>query len=124
QNVVHAEIFFDPQGHTSRGVPIADVVRGIGRALTEAESGLGITSRLIMCFLRHLDEDDAQRTLDAALPFRDRITGVELDSSETGHPPRKFARVFRRARDMGLRVVVHAGEEGPPDYVWEALDLL
>lgn len=124
QNVVHAEIFFDPQGHTARGVPIANAINGIHRALNDGESRLGISSRLIMCFLRHLDEDDAERTLDAALPFNDRIVGVGLDSSEAGHPPRKFKHVFRRARDMGLHAVAHAGEEGPPDYVWEALDLL
>jgi adenine deaminase len=124
QNVVHAEIFFDPQGHTPRGVAFRDVVSGIHRALADAEAKFGMTSRLIMCFLRHLDEDDAERTLDAALPFKDWIVGVGLDSSEKGHPPRKFERVFRRAREAGLRAVAHAGEEGPPEYVWEALDLL
>lgn len=124
QNVVHAEIFFDPQGHTSRGVPFRDVVTGIHRALTDAQTKLGMTSRLIMCFLRHLDEDDAERTLDDALPFKEWIVGVGLDSSEKGHPPRKFERVFRRARDAGFRAVAHAGEEGPPEYIWEALDLL
>lgn len=124
QNVVHAEIFFDPQGHTPRGVAMADIVGGIDRALSDAEKKFGITSRLILCFLRHLDEDDALRTLDAALPFKDHIAGVGLDSSELGHPPSKFKRVFRRARDLGLRAVAHAGEEGPPDYVWEALDVL
>jgi adenosine deaminase len=124
QNVVHTEIFFDPQGHVPRGVAMGTVIDGIDRALSDAEAKLGITSRLIMCFLRHLDEDDALRTLDAALPYKDRIAGVGLDSSEVGHPPSKFKRVFRRARDMGLRAVAHAGEEGPPDYVWEALDVL
>ena len=124
QSVVHTEIFFDPQGHTSRGVPFGDVVTGIHRALADAQSKFGMTSRLIMCFLRHLDEDDAERTLDAALPFNDWIAGVGLDSSEKGHPPRKFERVFRRARDAGFRAVAHAGEEGPPEYIWEALDLL
>lgn len=124
QSVVHTEIFFDPQGHTSRGVPFGDVVTGIHRALADAQSKFGMTSRLIMCFLRHLDEDDAERTLDAALPFKDWIAGVGLDSSEKGHPPRKFERVFRRARDAGFRAVAHAGEEGPPEYIWEALDLL
>jgi adenosine deaminase len=124
QNVVHTEIFFDPQGHSVRGVAMATIIDGIHRALADAESKFGITSRLILCFLRHLDEDDALRTLDAVLPFRERIAGVGLDSSELGHPPRKFKRVFRRARDMGLRAVAHAGEEGPPEYVWEALDLL
>jgi adenosine deaminase len=124
QNVVHAEIFFDPQGHVPRGVPMGTVVDGIHRALDDAESRFGMTSRLILCFLRHLDEDDALRTLDAILPFKDRIAGVGLDSSELGHPPSKFKRVFRRARDEGLRAVAHAGEEGPPEYVWEALVVL
>ena len=121
--VRHAEIFFDPQGHTARGVPMANVVGGIARALTEAEER-GITSQLIMCFLRHLPEADAEATLDAALPFLSRIHGVGLDSSEVGHPPEKFARVFARARSLGLKIVAHAGEEGPPDYVWQALDVL
>jgi adenosine deaminase len=124
QNVVHTEIFFDPQGHTPRGVAMGTVIGGIHRALADAEARFGITSHLILCFLRHLDEDDALRTLDAALPFRDRIAGVGLDSSEVGHPPGKFKRVFRRARDEGLHAVAHAGEEGPPAYVWEALDVL
>lgn len=124
QNVVHTELFFDPQGHTARGVAMATVVNGLSRALADAEKQLGITSRLILCFLRHLDEDDALRTLDAAMPFRERIAGVGLDSSELGHPPRKFERVFRRAREHGFHAVAHAGEEGPPEYVWEALDVL
>ncbi len=121
--VRHVEIFFDPQGHTARGVPIANVVGGIARALTKAEER-GITSQLIMCFLRHLPEADAKATLDAALPFLSLIHGVGLDSSEVGHPPEKFARVFARARSLGLKIVAHAGEEGPPDYVWQALDVL
>jgi adenosine deaminase len=121
--VRHVEIFFDPQGHTARGVPMANVVGGIARALAEAEER-GITSRLIMCFLRHLPEADAEATLDAALPFLSLIQGVGLDSSEVGHPPEKFARVFARARGLGLKIVAHAGEEGPPDYVWQALDVL
>ncbi|HEX2113981.1 MAG TPA: adenosine deaminase [Alphaproteobacteria bacterium] len=124
QNVIHAEIFFDPQGHTARGVPMAAVVNGLHRALADAEARLGITSQLILCFLRHLDEDDALRTLDAAMPFRERIAGVGLDSSEVGHPPSKFQRVFKRAREHGFHVVAHAGEEGPPEYIWEALDVL
>jgi adenine deaminase len=124
QNVVHAEIFFDPQGHTARGVPIATIINGLSRALGDAETKLGITSKLILCFLRHLDEDDALRTFDAAMPFREKIAGVGLDSSEVGHPPSKFKRVFRRAREHGFHTVAHAGEEGPPDYVWEALDVL
>ena len=122
--VVHAEIFFDPQGHTGRGVAFDTVLNGIWRALRDGERELGITSRLIMCFLRHLDEDDAHRTLDEALAHRDRIAGVGLDSSEVGHPPGKFERVFAKAREAGLAAVAHAGEEGPPDYVEEALDLL
>jgi adenosine deaminase len=124
QNVVHAELFFDPQAHTARGVPLATVIGGIRRALVDAEARLGMTSRLILCFLRHLDEADALATLEAALPFRDWLTGVGLDSSETGHPPRKFAAVFARARALGLRAVAHAGEEGPPAYIREALDVL
>ncbi|MBU6164801.1 MAG: adenosine deaminase [Alphaproteobacteria bacterium] len=122
-NVRHVEIFFDPQGHTARGVAFADVVGGIARALDDARAR-GISSRLIMCFLRHLSEDDAQATLDQALPHLHLIHGVGLDSSELGHPPDKFARVFARARALGLRLVAHAGEEGPPDYVWQALDVL
>ena len=122
--VRHVEIFFDPQTHTARGVPFATVVCGIGRALDDAEARFGLTSRLIMCFLRHLDEAAAFDTLDAAMDHRDRIAGVGLDSSERGHPPSKFREVFRRARSAGLRAVAHAGEEGPPEYVREALDLL
>lgn len=124
QNVRHVEIFFDPQGHTSRGIAFATVVEGIGAALDRAEKEFDISSRLIMCFLRHLDEDDAIRTLWAAEPFRDRIDGVGLDSSERGNPPEKFERVFALAREQGYRVVAHAGEEGPPEYVRQALDLL
>lgn len=124
QNVAHAEIFFDPQGHTARGVAMATVINGLSRALADAETKLGMTSKLILCFLRHLDEDDALRTFDAALPFREKIAGIGLDSSEVGYPPRKFERVFRRAREHGFHVVAHAGEEGPPEYVWEALDVL
>ena len=123
-NVRHVEIFFDPQGHTHRGVRFETVITGITRALAEGEQRFGITHRLILCFLRHLDEADAEATLDAALPFLDRIAGVGLDSSEVGHPPAKFVRVFARARELGLKRVAHAGEEGPPEYVHEALDLL
>jgi adenosine deaminase len=122
-NVRHVEIFFDPQGHTARGVAFADVVGGIARALADAGTR-GITSRLIMCFLRHLSEADAEATLDEALPHLHLIHGVGLDSSEVGHPPDKFPRVFARARALGLKIVAHAGEEGPPDYVWQALDVL
>ena len=124
QNVRHAEIFFDPQGHTARGVAFRTVIDGLWRALKDAERQFGLTASLILCFLRHLDEADAERTLDEALPWRDRFIGVGLDSSEKGHPPSKFQRVFARARGLGLRAVAHAGEEGPPEYVAEALDLL
>jgi adenosine deaminase len=123
-NVRHVEMFFDPQGHTSRGIAFSTVVNGLSRAAAQAQRELGIGASLIMCFLRHLDEDDAQRTLDSALAHRDKIIGVGLDSSERGHPPAKFARVFARARAAGLHTFAHAGEEGPPAYVWEALDLL
>ena len=123
-NVRHVEIFFDPQGHTERGVGFATVIGGIARALDQGEARFGISHRLILCFLRHLDEASADATLDEALPFLDRIAGIGLDSSELGHPPSKFARVFARARDLGLHVTAHAGEEGPPEYVREALDLL
>ncbi|WP_017670931.1 adenosine deaminase [Blastomonas sp. AAP53] len=123
-HVRHVEIFFDPQGHTERGVPFADVVTGIGDALADGEKQWGITSKLILCFLRHLDEAAAEATLDEALPFLDRIAGVGLDSSEVGHPPSKFANVFARSRSLGLKLVAHAGEEGPPAYVHEALDVL
>lgn len=123
-NVRHIEIFFDPQGHTTRGVAFETVIAGIDRALRDAEAGYGITSKLIMCFLRHLSEAEAEATLDEALPYLGRIAGVGLDSSEVGHPPAKFERVFARARGLGLKTVAHAGEEGPPTYVHEALDLL
>ena len=123
-NVVHTEIFFDPQGHTDRGVAFETVFEGIWSALQRGEQELGISSRVIMCFLRHLDEDAAFATLAQAEPFIDRIEGVGLDSSELGHPPDRFLAVFRRAGDMGLKRVAHAGEEGPPDYVYQALDAL
>ena len=122
--VRHVEIFFDPQGHTQRGVAFDTVLSGIERALKTGEAQLGITYRLIMCFLRHLSEEEAFATLDEAMPHLARIHGVGLDSSELGHPPAKFARVFARARELGLHVVAHAGEEGPSEYVEEALDLL
>jgi len=124
QNVRHAEIFFDPQTHTHRGVPMETVIGGLQDAQLVAERELTLTSKLILCFLRHLSEDDALQTLDEALPFRDAFAAVGLDSSERGHPPAKFARVFARARDAGLDAVAHAGEEGPPEYIWQALDLL
>lgn len=123
-NVRHIEIFFDPQGHTERGVAFETVIAGIARALDDAAARYGMSSKLIMCFLRHLSEAEAEATLDAALPYLDRIAGVGLDSSEVGHPPSKFERVFARARGLGLKIVAHAGEEGPPAYVREALDLL
>jgi adenine deaminase len=122
--VSHVEMFFDPQGHTSRGVAFETVVNGLHAACRAADARLGINASLIMCFLRHLDEADAEKTFDAALAHKSRIIGVGLDSSERGHPPSKFARVFRRARDAGFHLFAHAGEEGPPAYVWEALDVL
>ena len=126
-NVIHTEIFFDPQTHAERGVSIATVVAGIERALADAEKR-GLTSKLILCFLRHLSEEDALATFDEALPlfdqYKHRLIGVGLDSSERGHPPSKFERVFAKARDKGLKLVAHAGEEGPPSYIYEALDLL
>jgi adenosine deaminase len=123
-NVRHVEIFFDPQTHTDREVPFATVVDGIHRALDDGRADLAITSRLILCFLRHLSAGEAMATLEAALPHRDRIHAVGLDSSEVGNPPAKFADVFARARDEGFAAVAHAGEEGPPSYIREALDLL
>src|SRR5580692_102722 len=123
-NVRHVEMFFDPQGHTARGVAFATVIGGLHRAIADARRELGVDASLIMCFLRHLDEADAERTLDEALAVRDKIIGVGLDSSEAGHPPSKFKRVFARARDAGFFLTAHAGEEGPPSYVWEALDVL
>jgi len=122
--VVHAEIFFDPQTHTDRGIPFEIVIEGLLAGMAEAETVHGISAKLILCFLRHLDEDAAFATLRAAEPWLGRIAGVGLDSSEVGHPPSKFARVFAAAGDAGLKRVAHAGEEGPPAYVREALDLL
>lgn len=123
-NVVHSEIFFDPQGHTERGVAFGTAFEGIEAALKKGEAEFGITSRIIMCFLRHLDEDSAFETLRQAEPYLDRIVGVGLDSSEKGHPPTKFERVYAAAAERGLKLVAHAGEEGPPEYVWEAIDAL
>jgi adenosine deaminase len=120
----HVELFFDPQTHTDRGLPFSVAADGLLAGMAEAERSLGVTSRLILCFLRHLDEDAAFATLKAAEPYLDRILGVGLDSSEVGHPPAKFARVFKAARERGLKLVAHAGEEGPPEYVWGALDEL
>jgi len=124
QGVCHAEVFFDPQSHTSRGVSFDTVVTGIHRALEEYRARFQLSSRLILSFLRHLSEDDALETLEAATPFLPWITAVGLDSSEVGNPPSKFARVFARAREKGLLAVAHAGEEGPPEYIWEALEIL
>ncbi len=123
-NARHVEVFFDPQTHTDRGIPFSVVADGMFRALEDGEKQLGISSKLIMCFLRHLDEGAAFKTLQDAEPYLDRIAGVGLDSSEKGHPPTKFKNVYEAARDHGLLLVAHAGEEGPPAYVWEALDEL
>jgi adenine deaminase len=122
--IVRAELFFDPQTHTERGVPMATVVGGLSRACAQAQAQLGISAALILCFLRHLSEEAAMATLAEALPYREHFIGVGLDSSEQGHPPEKFARVFARCRELGLHVVAHAGEEGPPAYIWSALDVL
>jgi adenosine deaminase len=122
--IVHVEIFFDPQSHTARGIPLAVVMAGLTQALKEAQAHSGMTHRLILCFLRHLSAEDAMQTLEQALPWRDDFVGVGLDSSEKGHPPSKFTAVFARARSLGLLAVAHAGEEGPPAYIEEALDLL
>jgi adenosine deaminase len=123
-NVLHAELFFDPQTHTSRGVPFEAVIKGLDHACHRAHAELGVSAKLILCFLRHLSEDEAIATLNEALPWRHHFIGVGLDSSERGHPPEKFARVFAQARAAGLHRVAHAGEEGPPDYIRTALDVL
>jgi adenosine deaminase len=123
-NVVHAELFFDPQTHTERGVSIETVIVGLAHACRRAHAEFGLSAKLILCFLRHLSEEAAFATLEAALPFRHHFIGVGLDSSELGHPPEKFARVFARCRELGLHVVAHAGEEGPPAYIESALDVL
>ncbi len=120
----HAEIFYDPQTHTDRGVAFDTAIKGLLAGMAEAEKTLGVTSKLILCFLRHLPEESAFATLEQAKPWLGSLAGVGLDSSEVGHPPAKFARVMQAARDLGLKVVAHAGEEGPPAYVWEALDLV
>ena len=124
QNLIHTEIFFDPQTHTDRGLSFDTVIQGIHSALDDGKEKLGISSKLILCFLRHLDEADAFETLNQALPYKNWIAGVGLDSSEMGHPPSKFQRVFSKARDEGFITVAHAGEEGPAEYVWEAINLL
>jgi adenine deaminase len=123
-NVVHAELFFDPQTHTARGIPLEVVFMGLRDAMDDAHRRYGISSELILCFLRHLSEEDAFATLEAAMPFRSELVGVGLDSGERGNPPSKFERVFAKARSLGLRPVAHAGEEGPAAYIREALDLL
>jgi len=123
-NVRHAEIFFDPQTHTDRGVAFSVVINGMDRALQDAKTQWGMSGSLIMCFLRHLSEEAALATLEQALPYRDKFIGVGLDSSERGHPPEKFARVFARCKELGLHLVAHAGEEGPPAYIQTALDVL
>ena len=123
-NVVHAELFFDPQTHTARGVSMQTVVSGLHRACVDAQKNLNVSGLLIMCFLRHLSEQDAFEALEQALPYQDKIIGIGLDSGEVGNPPEKFARVFERCRTLGFRLVAHAGEEGPPAYVWTALDVL
>ena len=123
-HVVHAELFFDPQTHTARGVSMETVVTGLHRACVDAQKEHGISASLIMCFLRHLSEEDAFATLEQAMPFRDKLVGIGLDSGEIGNPPEKFARVFARCRTLGFHLVAHAGEEGPPAYIWTALDLL
>lgn len=123
EHVVRAELFFDPQTHTARGVPMGVVINGLHRACKDAQA-IGVSAELILCFLRHLSEEDALATLDQALPYKDKFIGVGLDSSELGHPPEKFARVFARCKALGLHLVAHAGEEGPPGYIWGALDVL
>jgi adenosine deaminase len=123
-NVLRTELFFDPQTHTARGVAMETVINGLHRACTDARTQLGVDAELILCFLRHLSEAEAFETLEQALPYRDKFIGVGLDSSELGHPPEKFARVFAKCRQQGLHLVAHAGEEGPPAYVWAALDVL
>jgi adenosine deaminase len=123
-HVVRAELFFDPQTHTARGVPMKAVIEGLSRACRDAQSQLNISAALILCFLRHLSEAEALATLEEAMPWRDHFIGVGLDSSEVGHPPEKFTQVFARARELGLHAVAHAGEEGPPAYIWSALDVL
>lgn len=124
QNIVHTEFFFDPQTHTDRGISFETVIKGIYKATLDAEKEFGITSLIIMSFLRHLSEDDAFKTLEMSLPHRDKFIGIGLDSSELGNPPEKFERVYKKAKNLGLKLVAHAGEEGPVDYIWSALKLL
>ena len=124
ENVLHAEIFFDPQIHTSRGVKFETVINGINNALKDGEKKFKLSSKLIMCFLRHLSEKSAMETLEESIPYKDKIIGVGIDSAEWGNPPSKFTRVFKRAMSLGYLPVAHAGEEGPPEYIWEAIDKL
>jgi adenosine deaminase len=124
ENVIHTEIMFDPQGHTDRGIEFDTVINGIDRALKDAQSKLGMTTVLIMSFLRHLDEESAFKTLEDGLRHQDKIAAIGLDSSELGNPPSKFERVYKKAKEAGFKLVAHAGEEGPAEYVWEALNLL
>ncbi|MEC5214088.1 adenosine deaminase [Polaromonas sp. CG_9.5] len=123
-HVTHTELFFDPQTHTARGVSMQTVINGLHRACVDAQLEFGVSALLILCFLRHLSEEEAFETLEQALPYRDKIIGIGLDSGEVGNPPEKFARVFARCRELGFHLVAHAGEEGPPAYVWTALDVL
>ncbi|MDE1998726.1 MAG: adenosine deaminase [Burkholderiales bacterium] len=124
ENILRTEMFFDPQTHTDRGVPFEVVIKGLTSACERARLELGVSAALIMCFLRHLSEESAMATLEAALPYRHLFIGVGLDSSERGHPPEKFARVFAKCKELGLHLVAHAGEEGPPEYIYNALDVL
>ena len=123
-HVLHTELFFDPQTHTARGIGMATVIHGLHRACVDAKAELGVSASLILCFLRHLSEEEAFETLEQAMPYREFITGIGLDSGEVGNPPEKFAKVFARCKELGFHLVAHAGEEGPPAYVWTALDVL
>ena len=123
-NIVHTEIFFDPQTHLDRGISFDIVINGISKALDKANLELGLTSKIIMCFLRHLDEESGFKVLDQALKYKNKIVGVGLDSSELGNPPKKFEKLFQKARDEGFLTVAHAGEEGPPEYIWDSINLL
>ena len=123
-NIVHTEIFFDPQSHLDRGISFDIVINGISKALDKANLEFGLTSKIIMCFLRHLDEESGFKVLDQALKYKNKIVGVGLDSSELGNPPKKFEKLFQKARDEGFLTVAHAGEEGPPEYIWDSINLL
>ena len=123
-NIVHTEIFFDPQAHVDRGVSFDTVINGISKALDKANLEFGLTSKIIMCFLRHLEEESGFKILNQALKHKDKIVGVGLDSSELGNPPKKFKKLFKKARDEGFLTVAHAGEEGPPKYIWDSINLL